>query len=104
MPRNLTQDQEKLSPNLSELRSVLPLIRSSTPSAQPSTQAPNQVDDMAIPSASFHTTGNGETTSSSQAPNLPPNATQEEIEQVLKRLLEDATVSLHDFTKARLDV
>ena len=29
--------------------------------------------------------------------------TQEEIEQVLKRLLEDATVSLHEFTEARLD-
>ena len=54
-------------------------------------------------SASFHTTGNGETTSSSQAPKLPPNKTQEEIEQVLTLLLEDATVSLNDFTKARLE-
>ena len=58
---------------------------------------------MATLSASFHTTGNGETTSYSQASNIPPNTTQEEIEQVIKRLLEDATISLHDFTKARLD-
>ena len=58
---------------------------------------------MATLSASFHTTGNVETTSSSQAPNPPPNTTQEEIEQVLKRLLEEATISLHDFTKTRLD-
>ena len=58
---------------------------------------------MATPSPSFQTTGNGETTSSSQALNLPQNATQEEIEQLFKRFLEDATISLHDFTKARLD-
>ena len=103
MPCNLTQDLQTLSPNLAELSSVLRGIRSSTPSAQPSKQAPNPVDDMATPSTSFHATGNGETKSSSQVPNLPPNTTQEEIEQVLKCLLEDATVSLHDFTKARLD-
>ena len=77
MPRNLTQDLHTLSPNLAELSSVLRGIRSSTPSAQPSIQAPNPVEDMAISSASFHTTGTGETTISSHAPNLPPNATQE---------------------------
>ena len=78
-------------------------IGPSSPSGQPSTQASNPVDDMVTPSASFHATENGKTSSSSQARNLPQNETQEEIEQVFKRLLEDATISLHDFTKARLD-
>ena len=61
------------------------------------------MDDIATASASFHTTGNGETMSSSQAPNFPSNTNQDKIEHVLKRLLEDATVSLHEFTQARLE-
>ena len=56
---------------------------------------------MATTSASFHTTGIGETTSPSKALNIPQNTTLEEIKQVFKLLLKAATISLHDLTKTR---
>ena len=58
---------------------------------------------MATPYASFQNTGNGVATSPSQAPNLPPNTTSDEIEKIFKPFWDKATISIQDFTKSRLD-